>query len=272
MKFQSSIWAVACMAAGLVFADALPSSAETITINGVQREYLLEGAAEKAKPLIIALHGGGGSAKRFRKQSGLAEQALASDFVIAFPDSDDGHWNDGRLTRKGELVSSAEDEAFILALVRALIEKGVAESTRIYITGHSNGGMMSFAMGCRHSNVFKAMAPVSANLPLPMACKGQGAIPVLNLVGLQDKVVPYDGGGIFGRKRRGELMSVPDTLDVMARRNGCTGLITTDSTGDEVVSGKSCTVETTQVRLKDQGHRWPKGAASRIVAFFGAVK
>jgi polyhydroxybutyrate depolymerase len=264
----------ALRAAGMFFmlaASSVSAGADTLTVDGVERTYLLDGAGDQAKPLIIALHGGGGSAKRFRSSSGLKDAALSEGFTIAWPDSEGGNWNDGRVNRRGQLVSEASDEAFILSLVKELVAKGVADTKHIFVTGHSNGGMMSFALGCKHSRVFKAIAPVSANIPRPMDCKGKGAIAVLNIVGLKDRVVPFEGGGIFGRKRRGELMAANEGFNVLKKRNGCTdGDLISDTSAAGIFTGQSCKAATVQVQIREQGHSWPKSEVPGIVGFFAA--
>ena len=268
MSIRSKLEGAVC-ALLLLAASSLVVQAGSIDVNGVQRTFILDGAGARPKPLIIALHGGGGSAERFRERSGLAEEAIARGFAIVWPESDGGHWNDGRLDPRGRLVAAGEDEAFLLNLVDQLVEQGIADKRRIYVTGHSNGGMMSFTMGCKHPGLFRAMAPVSANVPLPMACAGRGPIATLNVVGLGDRVVPFQGGGIFGGKRRGELMSVEDTWSTLQLRNGCIGKPAIARGEDvQVLVGKGCKAETRQLRLKGQGHFWPKDAAKRIVAFF----
>jgi polyhydroxybutyrate depolymerase len=252
----------------LLVASNGSSQAESIAVAGTERNYLLDGAGPGSKSLIIALHGAGGSAAGFRRRSGLLEAARAEGFSVVWPDSADGNWNDGRVNRRGQLVTDVDDEAFLLALVKDLVARKITAPNRIFITGHSNGGMMSFFMGCKHSKLFKAMAPVSANIPRPMDCKGQDAIAVLNIVGLEDRVVPNDGGGIFGRKRRGELMSVRQGFDVMMKRNGCRGDISTDTQDASITRGESCKAPTELLQIKDQGHAWPNDAAKLIVGFF----
>jgi polyhydroxybutyrate depolymerase len=254
----------------LALVAAVAARAETLSVNGEQREYFVDGIEQAPKPLIIALHGGGGSAKRFRKRNGLREEALENGFVIVWPDSDGGNWNDGRRDPKGRLVSEAEDEAFILQLVEDLVARKIADPSRVYVTGHSNGGMMSFALGCTHPKIFKAIAPVSANVPRPMDCAGRSPVRVLNIIGAEDRVVPFEGGGIFGRLRRGALFSVPDGFDLLAERNRCEGTVKAETPAAMTFKGKSCAADTVQIRLKEQGHSWPDGAAQRIISFFKA--
>jgi polyhydroxybutyrate depolymerase len=257
----------ACLAL-LLLSAATPVLAETLTVNGERRDFILDGAGPEPRPLIIALHGGGGSAKRFRRANGLQKAALTNGFAIVWPDSDGGNWNDGRITPSGELVSSAQDEAFILSLVQQLVDNGVADPNHVYMTGHSNGGMMSFALGCKHPKIFKAIAPVSANIPEPMNCKGQQAIAVLNIVGLRDRVVPFEGGGIFGRPKRGGLKSVEEGFAILAARNGCKKISQKTNDSGQLLLGESCAKPTRQIRIEGQGHRWPDLATGAIIDLF----
>jgi polyhydroxybutyrate depolymerase len=255
----------------LILSAPLSAQAETLVVNGQERSYELDQAVGESRGLIVALHGGGGSAKRFRKSSGIREAALSSGYAVVWPDSDGGRWNDGRLNTEGEIINDIDDEAFLLALIDHVIETGAAKPGKVFIMGHSNGGMMSFYMGCKYPKVFKGISPVSANVPRPMDCAGQGPIAMLNIVGLRDRVVPFEGGGIFGRTRRGELLSVPESFNALAKRNRCKG--NSVQNGNEVIRlvGRSCQAATLQLRVKDQGHRFPETAAQAIVSFFGEL-
>jgi poly(3-hydroxybutyrate) depolymerase len=247
------------------------TQAETLNVKGSERNYLIDIAKGESRGLIIALHGGGGSALKFRRNSGMLEEAAKNGLTIVWPDSDGGNWNDGRLNRRGQIINDVDDEAFLLALVEDLTARGMAAREKIFIMGHSNGGMMSFYMGCRHPRVFKGIAPVSANVPRPMDCAGKGSTALLNIVGLQDRVVPVEGGGIFGRKRRGELLSAQESFAVLAERNRCQGTDIQDGKDVVRVVGKSCKAPTQQLRIKEQGHRFPENAAKTIVTFFGSL-
>jgi polyhydroxybutyrate depolymerase len=255
----------------LMFQASNLAQAETLVLNGQTRSYELDQAAGESRGLIIALHGGGGSAKRFRRNSGIREAAESTGYSIAWPDSDGGNWNDGRRNSEGKIINDIDDEGFLLALIDHLIAIGAAKREKVFITGHSNGGMMSFYMGCKYPRVFKGISPVSANVPRPMDCAGQGAIAMLNIVGLRDRIVPFEGGGIFGRTRRGELLSVPESFNALAKRNRCKG--NSVQNGNEVIRlvGRSCQAATLQLRVKDQGHRFPDTAAQAIVSFFGEL-
>jgi polyhydroxybutyrate depolymerase len=253
------------------FAPAVAAEMQ-IDVAGQQRSYILDHVGTTPKPLIIALHGGGGSAQRFRKRSGLKEAALSAGFSIVFLDSESGNWNDGRLKPDGEIFNAEDDTAFVLALVGQLVQAGVADRQRIYITGHSNGGMMSFAMGCRYPKVFSAMAAVSANMPRPMDCATDGAIAVLNIVGLRDRVVPFEGGGIFGRDKRGKLMSVEETWTTLLKRNNCAGSTQKEARSAILLVGRTCAQDTRQLRLRRQGHSWPEDEVGAIIRFFASTR
>lgn len=247
------------------------AQAETFVFNGEDRTYELDQAVGESRGLIVALHGGGGSAKRFQKSSGIREAAMKSGYTVVWPDSDGGRWNDGRLSTEGEIINNIDDEGFLLALIERLVTKGVAKQGRIFITGHSNGGMMSFYMGCKHPKVFKGISPVSANVPRPMDCTGRGPVAMLNIIGVQDRVVPFKGGGIFGRLRRGGLLSVPESFKALAQRNACQGENVQNRNDVIRVVGQSCKAATVQLRIKDQGHRFPDTAATAIVSFFSKL-
>jgi polyhydroxybutyrate depolymerase len=247
------------------------AQAETFEFGGEQRSYEIDQAIGESRGLILALHGGGGSAKRFRKSSGIKDVAVNAGFTVVWPDSDGGRWNDGRLNTEGDIINAIDDEGYLLALIDHVVKTENIKPGKVFITGHSNGGMMSFYMGCKHPKLFKGIAPVSANVPRPMDCAGKGPIPMLNLVGLQDRVVPFEGGGIFGRLRRGALMSVEQGFETLATRNQCKANETENGQDVIRVTGKACKAATVQLRIKEQGHRFPETAAKAIVNFFSKL-
>jgi poly(3-hydroxybutyrate) depolymerase len=98
-----------CLAYLHAFYLARPAQADRLSVDAKQRSYILGGAGPKPKPLIIALHGGGGSARQFRRQSTLGTEVLPKGFTVVWPDAIGGNWNAGRLNRRRHLVHDEND-------------------------------------------------------------------------------------------------------------------------------------------------------------------
>jgi polyhydroxybutyrate depolymerase len=203
--------------------------------NGSQRSIVVDGRArtfvEVVPPackrprascaLVFGFHGGGlrgVSGAQFDRQTGLSSAAARRGFILILPDALNRNWKDGR----PEVGNGADDVAFVKAMIAWLRPSGIAhDPARVFATGISNGGHMSFRLACEMSDVFAAVAPVAANFgtALIAQCKPTRAISVLNIVGQADPISPYGGGEIKGG--RGTLTSSDDTLAFWERANGC---------------------------------------------------
>ena len=135
----------------------------------------------------------------------LADQ---QSFIVAYPDSTNGNWND---TRE---VSRSDDVGFLRALIDELERSYPIDPHRVYATGISNGGFFSNRLACELTDKIAAIASVAATMPEPLvsSCKPSRPISVLYMQGTQDPLVPIGGGKIgFRRGRsRGTCISLAD--------------------------------------------------------------
>jgi polyhydroxybutyrate depolymerase len=204
---------------------------DSILFAGLERTYRIHipPSYDKAKPLplLIALHGGGGTGKAMEKLTlgGFNKISDREGFIVVYPDGIEKHWNDGR-----ENVSyrahreKVDDVGFISALIDDLAEKRNIDRNRVYVTGISNGAMMSFRLACELSQKITAIAPVAGAMPenLPSRCSPSRRIPVLMISNTDDRLVPWEGGDIrFGRKKFGRTLSVRETVKYWVHHNQC---------------------------------------------------
>ena len=99
---------------------------------------------ESLTPLVIALHGGGGDGKKAEKSTLMSHQSDKDGFILVYPDAVRGHWNDGRgVNRYRSHREDIDDVGFIASLIDVLAEDYNIDRTRVYVTGVSNGGLMS---------------------------------------------------------------------------------------------------------------------------------
>ncbi len=208
----------------------------TIEVAGLQRTYLLYVPSaydgSQLVPLVIVLHGGGGSGRNVEaftvgQFNDLAEM---DGFLVAYPDAvkypaAKRNWNDGRnVWRYPAQRNNVDDVGFLSALIDHLIAAHHVDPQRVYATGPSNGGHMSLRLGCELSEKLAAIAPVIGELPEPLAksCAPVRRLPVLMINSVTDPMVPWQGGWIhFGMERMGRGISVPETVRFWADRNGC---------------------------------------------------
>ena len=254
------------LAAFLLAASSTLATADTISVGGTQRSYILERAATgKPAPLIVALHGGGGSAQQFRMDSGLTPMANAAGISVVYPESVTRQWNDGR-ARPGSRVDKTDDLGFLKSLVQELVAKGVADPQRIIFTGVSNGGMLSYAMACNTDLPIYAVAPVSANVDEGMDCSHTSAR-LLNIVGTADRIVPMQGGTVLFGLGQGRVESSAQSFAMFMEAAGCSGTTSRElpnTVDDGMVStvtiAKGCArSRIAQVVVQGGGHSWPGG-------------
>ena len=221
-------------------ANEITKPGETVTRelehDGLIREYILHLPKnydrKQVWPLVFVLHGGTGSAKRTERQNSGAFTTLSEreGFIAVFPNGiadlpggDKHHWNDGRKGKKWRAHrEDVDDPGFFSAMIDYLIENLNADPDRIYVTGASNGGMMSYRLGCELSNEIAAIASLIANLPPELSsCRPATPISVMIMNGTEDPLMPYEGGEItFGRLRLGKVLSAAETVRFWVQRNG----------------------------------------------------
>ena len=207
----------------------------SIMHDGVERTYFVhlpESYKEgTAAPLLILLHGGGGLARRMLAFTGFGPIAEKHGIVVVAPSGIERHWNDGRVkTGYKAHDEKIDDVAFIAALIKKIETEHSIDPNRIYATGISNGAMMSYRLGLELSEKIAAIAPVVGSLPDAFGAKTQGAaivkashpVPAIIFNGTDDPLVPFKGGEVhFYRKKLGTVLSVADTAQFWAARNGC---------------------------------------------------
>lgn len=144
---------------------------------GTRREWievLPSGYCEEKKyPLVMALHGSNNDGPQFYDITRLWEVAEARGFICLFPtasrtDSLYDLWNFNGGT---PLDNGNRDEEFLLELLAYYKKHYSVDTTRIYLTGFSNGGGMTQMMGMRYPHLFAAIMPYSG------ACKNLDIIP-----------------------------------------------------------------------------------------------
>ena len=251
----------------------------TLSINGTAREYTLIAPDRVASPLplLIVYHGGGQTAERARGYTRFDAVAVAKNFVVAYPQGLSNNWNDGRKSADlaERAASTTNDLEFTEQIIAQLAAEGLVNRSRVFLTGSSNGGMMSMYAGCRLTGRIAGIAPVVANLPVDWKCEAPG-LPALFIHGTDDAFMPYAGGRIAEKVQRKDLGSVIGTEATIATfraMNGCAGEKESKRI-DAFASDRTVAVMTvfdcTRAPLKrflieGGGHTWP-GARTGMIA------
>ena len=268
--------------AGMLCAVAPLHAAErerALAVGGQARNYTLI-TPDKASgpfPLLIVYHGGGQTAERARRYTRFDEWAGREGFAAVYPEGIGKNWNDGRVSDdlNARAAAQGDDVEFTLQLIETLAVEGVADPSRVFLVGASNGGMMAMRAACELGPRVAGIGVVVANLPVDWGC-GAKRMPAIFVHGTDDEFMPYDGGQIAARKSRknlGHVRSVDETIETFKRINGCEG-VKEQKMLDEVGRDKTAAVITDyectggalrQIEIQGGGHTWP-GARTTIIA------
>lgn len=255
----------------------LESVCSSRAYGGRQRTLRTYVGGSQAGPmaLLFVLHGGGGSgsgmelltAGRFNR---IADRDGA---VVVYPDGIDRHWNDGRELSDTAARENVDDVGFMLAVIEDMAREHAIDRGRIFATGISNGGFMSFRLACDAADTFAAVAPVTAALSeqLGPRCKPARPIAVAILNGTEDPLVPWSGGPVkvLGTTR-GAAWSTMQTFDRWLELDQCRERrvdprLDKDPDDQTVLvthRGRACHdgVEVRLYEIQGGGHTWPLGA------------
>lgn len=283
MKPLGSIMRMVAMACCVTACSTVESAAQTTSAPAPQERILMHGGLERrfliaggdrahAAPLVMVLHGGGTADGARTLGWGFVELGARDGVVTVHPSGQGEGWNDARVSsylteRQGGEI---DDVGFLLAIIDQLGREGLIDPARVYLTGASNGGMMAYRMACEAGDRFVAIAPYIAHFPVgaEQACEAAPQVPMLIVVGDEDRLMPYEGGPVapVGPPRdRGLVISADATFAWWRDHNGCDGAqvayladaAPSDGTRLRQEVGVDCAVETSRLVVEGGGHRLP---------------
>ena len=133
-----------------------------VTADGrtrVYRTYVPSALPDGPVPLLLAFHGGTGWGRQFERNSGFDELAESNGFLVVYPDgvgsgadeTTNRTWNGGECCGAAAR-NNVDDVAFVSQLLDTLAVEYDIDSTRVFIAGHSNGGILSYRLACELSD------------------------------------------------------------------------------------------------------------------------
>lgn len=234
--------------------------------DGIQRDYILyipelyDG--NTAVPLVLNFHGYGSNAAQQMFYGDFRDIADTEGFLLVHPEGTtfigDQFWNVGF----PGLSSNIDDVGFTEALIDELATLYAIDLDRVYATGMSNGGFMSFLLACQLSEKIAAVASVTGSMTQDTFddCNAQHPTPVLQIHGTDDGVVLYNGNNLS--------IPIADVISYWVDFNNCETTPTTTTLPDVDVSDGS-TIEhsvyedgdngitTEHMKVIGGGHTWP---------------
>lgn len=170
-----------------------PAAAETIRLG--DRSYRIDLPANaQGAPVIIGLHGGGGSADQFARSSGLSRPANRQGYAVIYPEGTGraATWNGGYCCGSAQR-NRVDDMAFLDAVIADATRRFGLNPERLYLTGMSNGAIMAETYAARHPGRVRAVAGVAGTMDTGRI-RVKGPVPLLHIHGTADALVPYAGG------------------------------------------------------------------------------
>ncbi|MCS6819234.1 MAG: T9SS type A sorting domain-containing protein [Chitinophagales bacterium] len=248
----------------------------SITYGGKQRTFILHtpckvyNCSGKKIPLLFAFHGLTESGQLIRDYSQFNKVADTAGFAVVYPNGINNRWNVGF---PGTVGSGEDDLGFANALIDYFIANSTncdsnicaeLDTTRIYACGMSNGGFFSYLLACQLSHRIAAIASVTGSMTAATydSCRPKRPVPVLQIHGTSDAIVPYNGGGQSGAK------SIPDGLAFWVGKNSCAPNPVTQAVPD-INTADGCTAEwirytscsagasVEHFKVTGGGHTWP---------------
>ena len=218
-------------------------STNYITVNNVVRKYLIYRPVGIIKPtaLITILHGGGGAGIDVAQVgvhplSKFRDIADSVKILLAYPEGSpdiqgNPGWNDCR--SDDYAGSQGDDISFLKQLNLKLSSELNLTAEKMFLTGTSNGALMTFAYAFQFPETIKAIAVSSGNLPqLPEngICTSGSSTPLAILLthGTSDPAMPANGGcvaNIGGACNRGTVVSQTKTIEYWINRNNLKSVI-----------------------------------------------
>jgi len=134
---------------------------ETGTFQGIPYTlYRPSGHEGRALPLVLALHGCGGSPRNFARSTRWNPLADREGFYVLYPQEIASHHEDlcWRWFAPEDQERGKGEPALFVALIDHVAKKARVDRRRVYATGHSSGGAMSSILGACYPDVFAAVA------------------------------------------------------------------------------------------------------------------
>ncbi|HEV7949669.1 MAG TPA: PHB depolymerase family esterase [Glaciihabitans sp.] len=274
---------------GCVAEDPEPTTVDAVAsevivrVDDVDRKFLIrapEHTTDEQLPVVVAFHGATGNKENFELYTGFTDSIESDRFIAVYPDGSEVSvggkvWNAGGCC--GETgVEPADDIAFVEAILDELPSYG-ADPERVYVSGFSNGGMMSYRVACELGDRIAGVASVGGSYNVT-ECPTQNVLPLVIVHGTADDTVPYEGGLPVAEQNAALAItaspSVWDAVDVWMGRDSC------DTSGTESVLQEAPAATVTRVAFDDcdgdsfisvntvdgGGHIWPRAGDNTIDA------
>jgi polyhydroxybutyrate depolymerase len=219
----------------------------TIMVDGAQRSFLIHAPpgydSTTPVPVVLDFHGLGGNSNQQKNLTRWDDVADAQGFISVYPQGIENAWNAGSCCGN----TGSDDVAFVRAIIETLADDACIDNRRVFASGCSNGGGMSYRLACEAADVIAAVAPVDFDCVLGQGC-GDCAparpITVVQFRGTADQLVDYEGAGAFvGAQANlatwGEINECTASAAALQQNASCEGFATCGDGAQSIL----CTVQ-----------------------------
>jgi polyhydroxybutyrate depolymerase len=190
-----------------------------LMVGALERTYLVHAppgyTGKTPVPVVFDFHGLSGNGAQQKSLSRWDKLGDTEGFIVVYPDGVDKAWNAGLCCSDDETI---DDVAFVRAIIKALQADACVDPKRVYATGCSNGGGMSYKLACEAADVIAGVAPVDFDCVDGGACamcRPSRPITEVQFRGTSDQLVAYEGNGAF--------MGAKKNFALWGNLNMCTG-------------------------------------------------
>ena len=269
--FRSLVLLLALLAAPVAL-RAQTTIIRTMQAGGLTREYRLYVPAVYTRttgtvPLLLNLHGYGSNNLEQENYGDFRPIADTASFLVVHPNGTIDGTNNRNWNTFGPRGTGVDDVAFLSTLIDTLARRYRLDLNRVYSTGMSNGGFMSYELACQLGSRIAAIASVTGSMTTSRlaTCTSGRPVPVLEIHGTADNTVPYAGGTAL------QFVAIPTLLSSWVQRNGCNPTPTVTAVPD-INTADGCTAERSvwaggrngsvveHFRIIGGGHTWPGSA------------
>jgi len=199
----------------------------------------------KPTALVLNFHGYGGTHDSQEAYSQLLEKADKYKFILVSPLGIGNSWNAGGCC--GQAVEeNIDDVGFASDLIDKISADYCVDPARVFSTGMSNGGFISYRLACELSDRIAAIAPVAGTNRMP-TCEPTRPVPVIAFNGTADPLVQHG--------------PAKETIEWWADHNGCTDEMTEVFQNGDVTCDayEECQEDAAVVfcSIEGGGHNWP---------------
>ncbi len=241
------------------------------------RIYVPETVSSDPAPTVLDWHGLGSNGPEQAALTGYEALAEREGFIVVHATGVDG----GLGVNSWELIQfdapERDDLAFADALIDTVVADWCGDTSRIYSTGMSNGGLFTSELVCNRSTRIAAAASIAGTTHAP-TCDPERAVPYIAFHGTADDVVPFDAdqpSTLFPSQLIGALIddTTPTEFGEFAADAGCDLEPMRVEETDEVIrydyTGCDDDVPMAFYEIVGGGHTWPSSPRSDELADFG---